>query len=108
MCRCEISTTSTGSIVGTATRRRKWTTRLVRIGSVMMRKPSTASRTVACPTQVIMTSGCIRASAMDRVQVVVDGDAADPHRVGDVLDRPPQDEGPLLVEQPHGALLVLA
>src|SRR6478735_8520226 len=108
MCRCEISTTSTGSIVGIATRRRRWTTRLVRIGSVSTRKPSTSSSTVAWPTQVIVTSGCIRTSAMDRVQVVVDGDPADAHRVGDVLHRPPQDEGTLLVEQAHGALLVLS
>src|SRR4029079_2168987 len=108
MCRCEISTTSTGSIVGTATRRRRWTTRLVRIGSVSTRKPSTSNSTVAWPTQGIVTSGCIRTSAMDRVQIVVDGDPADAHCVGDVLHRPSQDEGTLLVEQAHGALLVLS
>ena len=56
MWRCEINTASTGSIVGTSTRRRRWTTRLVRIGSVMARKPSTSSSTVACPTQVMVTS----------------------------------------------------
>src|SRR5215210_3236533 len=50
----------------------------------------------------------MRLSAMDRVEVVVDRDPADAHRVGDVLDRPPQDERTLLVEQPHGALLVFS
>src|SRR5688572_1043969 len=111
MWRCEISTASTGSIVGAATRRRRWTTRLVRIGSVMTRKPSTSSTTVACPTQVIVSSGCCTThspSAVDRVEVVVDGDPADAHRVGDVLDRSPQDERALGVEQADGALLVLA
>ena len=45
---------------------------------------------------------------MDRVEVVVDGDAADAHGVGDVLDGTPQDERAALVEQPHRALFVLA
>ena len=44
---------------------------------------------------------------MDGVQVVVHRDAADAHRVGDVLDGSAQDERTPLVEQPHGALLVL-
>src|SRR5918995_2257412 len=109
MCRWEISTASTGSIAGTATRRRRWTTLLVRIGSVITRKPSTSSSTVACPTHVIAISGCTTPpSAMDRVEVVVDRDPADAHRVGDVLDRSPQDERTLGVEQPDGALLVFA
>ena len=47
-------------------------------------------------------------SSLDRVQVVVDGDPADPHRVGDVLHGAAQHERALLLEQADGALLVLA
>ena len=47
-------------------------------------------------------------SSVDRVEVVVDRDAADAHRVGDVLDRSPKDERPTLVEQSHRSLFVLA
>ena len=96
-----------GLDLGTSTRRRRWATRLVRIGSVRIRNPSISNSTVACPIQVIVTSGCISISTMDRVQVVVDGDPADPHRVGDILDGAPQDERTVLVEQAHGTLLVL-
>src|SRR5579871_34571 len=42
------------------------------------------------------------------VQVVVDREAADPHRVGHVLDGLAEREGAPLVEQAHGALLVFA
>src|SRR6478736_4070325 len=44
---------------------------------------------------------------MQGVQVVVDGDAADAHGVGDVLDGAAQDERTAVVEHPHGALLVV-
>ena len=51
--------------------------------------------------------GVAPSRSVDRVEVVVDGDAADAHRVGDLLDGPAQRERAALVEQPHGPLLVL-
>ena len=45
---------------------------------------------------------------VDGVEVVVDGDPADAHRVGDLLDGAAQRERAALVEQAHGPLLVLA
>ena len=55
-----------------------------------------------------MTSKRVPTQPVDRVEVVVDGDPADAHRVGDLLDGAAQRERAPLVEQPHGPLLVLA
>ena len=45
-------------------------------------------------------------STMDGIEVVVHGDAAHAHRVGDILDRSSQDERAALVEQTDRSLLV--
>ncbi len=73
-------------------------------------------RVLAAPQRVVRVephdlegvSACHRRSAVDGVEVVVDGDPAHAHRIGDVLDRPAQDERASFVEEPDGELLVLA
>ena len=44
-------------------------------------------------------------SCSDGIQIVVDRDAAHTHEVGDVLDRPPQEERPTFIEEAHRYLL---
>ena len=52
-------------------------------------------------SQIVWNAGRTGFSCSDRVEVVVDRDAAYAHEIGDVLNRPSQEECPAFIEETH-------